>query len=274
MGKIPFDKIVQGLKDFRELGAKAVEITGGGNPLIYRDGSKTINDIVDVAYDLGYEIGIITNSENLQRFLQPDRNPKIKWIRISLAKLDEGKVPDDYNFDGFDIQKLALSYIIHDGTTVATIENIARIVERFPEIKFVRIAPDCLTDDSLTIKEKWGDVIAAVDKYNAFFIKEINDNYAPYEGGCWVGLIRPYWIASGIYICTSHVLINRTYSDTWKLCEVDDIKAAWERMNERFRQGLPPYEIDINKECWHCYYYNNNKILHSVIVELPDKNFA
>ena len=273
MGRIPFDKIAAGLTVFRKLGAKAVEITGGGNPLLYRDGSKNINDVIELAYSLEYDIGVITNSENLQRHLRSDLCSKIKWIRVSLAKLDEGKTPEDYLFEGFDINKLALSYIIHKGTTAETIENIARVVERYPQIKFVRIAPDCLTEASLTISEEWGEIIKSLDKYDSFFIKEINDNYLPHNGGCWVGLIRPYWTSTGIYICTSHVLSTQNYCDTWKLCEADQIEETWAKMNDRFKNGLAPYDIDISK-CWHCYYCNNNKILQSVIKELPDRNFA
>ena len=45
-------------------------------------------------------------------------------------------------------------------------------------------------------------------------------------------------------------------------------------MNQRFQAGQNPYDIDIQKECWHCYYYNNNRLLSDVVTELPDRNFA
>jgi hypothetical protein len=278
--KIAWDDIVRGLTDFRDLGAKAVELTGGGNPLLYKDGKRNVNDVIDLAHDLGYEIGVITNSEKLARHIRPENADKLAWIRVSLIKLDEGKAPEDFDFNGFPVSKLAFSYIVYNGdgkklgTTPATIERIARLVELNPEIKFVRIAPDCLTDDSLTIKEKWGDVVAALDKHGKFFIKEINEDYHPFDGGCWVGMLRPYWVHDGVYVCTSHVLKHRTYHPTWKLCGHDDIAATWGRMNERFAAGLPPYDIDVKGECWHCYYSNNNEILSAVINPLPDRNFA
>src|SRR4029079_2144408 len=118
--------------------------------------------------------------------------------------------------------------------------KIARLVELNPHVKFVRIAADCLTEDSMVIKEKWGEIINEVDKFGKFFIKEIGSNFHAYEGGCWVGMIRPYWTSSGIYICTSHVLKHRTYHPTWRLCGPSEIEETWNRMNERFAQGLPP----------------------------------
>jgi tRNA A37 methylthiotransferase MiaB len=102
--KIPFAVIEKGLREFKALGAKSIEITGGGNPLLYKDGTKNINDVIELAYDLGYEIGVITNTEKLSRHIKPENAEKLSWIRISLIKLDEGKIPEDYDFTGFPTQ--------------------------------------------------------------------------------------------------------------------------------------------------------------------------
>lgn len=272
--KIPWEAIEKGLREFRELGCKSVELTGGGNPLLYKDGKRNINDVIELAHSLGYEIGVITNSEKLSRHIRPENADKLSWIRISLIKLDEGQNPEDYDFTGFDITKMGFSYIIYEGTSVQSIEKIAKLVEINPGIKFVRVASDCLTEKSITIKEDWGDIVKAVDVTHKFFIKEIGETFHAYEGGCWVGMIRPYWVHDGVYICTSHVLKHRNYHPTWKLCGHDEIKATWDKMNARFKNGQNPYDININKECWHCYYHNNNRLLADVINELPDKNFA
>jgi len=271
--KIPFDKIEQGLRDFKSLGAKSVEITGGGNPLLYKDHGKTINDVVNLCIGLGYKTGIITNSENLGRHLDPGLASNVDWIRISLIKLDEGKKVEDFNFEGFDISRIGFSYIIYEGTTVESIQKIAALVDKYPEIKFVRIAADCLTEDSLKIKEDWGQIVSEIDKYKKFFIKEINDNFHPYPNACYVGMIRPYWVWNGIYICTSHVLKKRNYDRLWKLCDPENIKVTWDKMNQKFKRDKKPYDIDIKEECWHCYYHNNNKLLDTIIQEIPDKDF-
>ena len=280
--KISFDKIVQVLTDFKSLGAKSIELTGSGNPLIYRDGDKKFNDILQACVDLDYKIGIITNTEVLRRHIDAKRfADKIQWIRISLIKLDEGKKPEDYNFDGFDISKIGFSYIIYnkyDGyknfTTKESLFKIKDLVELHPEIKFVRIAADCLTDESLTIKDNWGTFIQEIDPYGKFFIKEINDNFHAFQEGCYVGMIRPYIVWNGVYICSSHVLINRNYHPTWKLCDHKDILIAWGEMNQRFANGESPYDIDISGKCKHCYYFSNNKLLNSIIKEMPDKDFV
>lgn len=271
--KIPWLDIESGLRAFRALGAKSLELTGGGNPLLYRDGTRRISDIITLASSLGYKIGIITNSENLPRHLPASLAPAISWLRISLIKLDEGFQPSDYNFTGFE-SKLAFSYIIYNNTTRESIQRIAQLVDLHPSVKFVRIAADCLTEQSLTLKDRWGDIVHEMDRHSKFFIKEIGSNFHPHPGGCWIGMLRPYWTSSGIYICTSHVLKHRTYHPTWRLCSASDITSTWSAMNHRFASGQNPYDINIASECWHCYYANNNRILESVIRELPDKDFA
>lgn len=184
--KIPWDVITKGLREFRELGAKALEITGGGNPLLYKDGTKNINDVIEFAHSLGYEIGVITNTEKLHKFIKPENAAKLAWTRISLIKLDEGVAPEEYDFTGFPISKMGFSYIIYEGTTVQSIEKIARLVELNPEIKFVRIASDCLTENSITIKRDWGDIVKALDLHSKFSSKRLAKRFIRFRAG--VGL--------------------------------------------------------------------------------------
>jgi hypothetical protein len=269
--KILWPDLVKGIGQFAELGCKAVEITGGGNPCIYRDGSHTINDIIKLCHDHNLKIGLITNTEILSRHLSPESMATLAWCRVSLAKLDEGFSPSDFNLHGLPPGKLGLSYIVHSATQPSTFDAIQAVLSAHPDAKFVRIAADCLTDDSLILKSKIGPILSTLDP--RFFIKEINDNYHPFPHGCWIGMIRPYWTSTGIYICTSHVLKKRTYLPEYRLCGCNDIAETWASMNARFASGQPPYPIDIS-QCWHCYYHNNNQLLSTIINELPDKEFA
>jgi hypothetical protein len=301
---IPIDKIKKLLLDFKTLGAKSVEITGGGNPLLYKDPSTKddINSIIEFANELKYDIGIITNNSTLEK-IKKENFDKINWIRISLIQLDEGKNPEDYNFNGFPMNKLAFSYIIYDstggipdelsrtnkpynGTTIESIKNIAKLVDLHPVIKFVRIAGNCLIKGkNESIKEKWKSVIDEIDKYNKFFIKDISTNDFPFDDGCYVGLIRPYIAPSPhgkdyqVYICTSYVLNKRTYDLDYSLGSIDNVIEIWNKCNENYKKYGYPYEIKNNcgknwsESCKYCFYQFNNKILHTVSQEMPDKNF-
>ncbi len=70
---IPWPKLVKMMEDFKTLGAKAVEITGGGNPMLYRDKEhkKDINDVVMLCSKLDLDVGIITKPIQVERQLNP-----------------------------------------------------------------------------------------------------------------------------------------------------------------------------------------------------------
>lgn len=291
--RMPAKQILDVLMQFRSMGAKSLEITGGGNPMLWRgeyDGEKVgIEWIVSVAYNMGYEVGIITNSENLDR-LPPDFHFRITWIRISLIKLDEGKDPEDYSFNQFPYEKLGFSYIIYDKTTPETIRRIANLVELHPEVKFVRLAGNCLIKgDNAEVRETFKPIVDAVDLWDKFFIKDIGHDDDPFDEGCYVGALRPYIAPDPhgqgkyyVYICTSHVLNTRTYDLDYALCEATPsaIMQAWDEMNRRYQQEGRPYEVKGNDgkgwcgTCKFCYYKNNNRLLHTVAQPLPDRGFA
>lgn len=300
---MPWEKVVTCLESFELLGAKSVELTGSGNPLLFRNNGKDINDVIELAHKLEYDIGIITNSHDL-KVIKPENYEKINWIRISLIKLDEGFEPEDYNFRDFPTEKLGFSYIIYDstgdkpdefsrtkkpykGTSEESINKIAKLVEINPSIKFVRIAGNCLIKgNNEAIKDKWKPIIDAVDKNSKFFIKEIGLDDDPYNEGCYVGGIRPYIAAHPnggdyqVYTCTSHVLNKRTYDLDYSLGNVDDILIIWYRMAENLKSKGYPYEVKGNQgknwceSCKYCYYKFNNKLLHTVNSKMPDSNFA
>ena len=300
---LPFAKIKKLLDDFKVLGAKSVEITGGGNPLLYRDKEtkETINDIVRYASSKGFDVGIITNSHDL-KYLNEDVYPLLSWVRVSLIQLDEGKNPEDYNFRGFPYDKLGFSYIIYEtngqpdelsrtnkayaGTTEETIKRIVRLVELHPNIKFVRIAGNCLIKgNNKIIRDKFKAIIDELDKHQKIFIKDIDENDGPFNDGCYVGAIRPYIAANPhegdyqVYICTSHVLNKRVYDLEYSIGPVDDVLGIWDRMSKSYQEKGYPYEVKCNKgegwetTCKYCYYKFNNKLLHTVAKPMPDKNF-
>lgn len=132
---LEFDDVMSYLDILIKYGLKAVILSGGGNPILYKckKSGKDFNDIVDAVYERGLEIGLITNGLALvvdiktcikTEPLTPHRKTwktvsaetldKLTWIRISMAGLDHDErevyVPDT------DPSKttLGFSYVAHD----------------------------------------------------------------------------------------------------------------------------------------------------------------
>lgn len=133
---LPFDTITSYLAILQGYGLKAVILSGGGNPILYKcpTSGKNFNDVVDAIHSRGLEIGLITNGMPLRRFeyaipedpayrtyreswaaVRPTTLDKLTWVRISMSGLDHDEqevyVPDFYEGCG---PTLGFSYVAHD----------------------------------------------------------------------------------------------------------------------------------------------------------------
>jgi len=81
--KIPKEKILEILEDFKEVGVKAVTYSGGGEPLIY----PHITDAMKKTIDYGIDLSIITNGQKLSGE-KADILKNAKWVRVSSSECD------------------------------------------------------------------------------------------------------------------------------------------------------------------------------------------
>ena len=120
---LSLDKISAYLDQLVPLGLKAVILSGGGNPILWRDAGSDFNDVVNHINSRGLQIGLITNGlkgmvkypggRTSWKTVRPETLDKITWIRISLSSWDHGEeveVPDINP----DITALGGSWIYHD----------------------------------------------------------------------------------------------------------------------------------------------------------------
>lgn len=131
---LPFDNVLAYLDTLIKYGLRAVILSGGGNPILYKC-KKTghgFGVMVDEIHDRGLEIGLITNGMPMREYsgigtgsnqmarrtswttVSPRTLDKLTWVRVSMAGLDHDErevyVPD------VDPEKTALgfSYVAHD----------------------------------------------------------------------------------------------------------------------------------------------------------------
>ncbi len=77
--EIPFEKMIEILDDFKEIGVKAITFSGGGEPLIY----PRIEEVLEKALENGIDVSIITNGQKLDG-KKAVLLARAKWVRISL----------------------------------------------------------------------------------------------------------------------------------------------------------------------------------------------
>ena len=81
--KIPNNKMMEILSDFKDIGVKAVTYSGGGEPLIYPFIEETMRKTLDYKIDLS----IITNGQKLSRE-RAEILSQAHWVRISTDSCD------------------------------------------------------------------------------------------------------------------------------------------------------------------------------------------
>lgn len=123
---LSFNIIKQYFTDLRELGLKAVTLSGGGNSIIYkcRETGADFNDLVDFLHGLGLEIGVITNGMPMKDYggrtswksVRPETLDKLTWCRISMSGLDHNHKEQEVFVPDFDpsICSIGFSWIMGD----------------------------------------------------------------------------------------------------------------------------------------------------------------
>lgn len=81
---LTFDMLKSLLVDMKKLGVKGINYTGGGEPTVH---SKFF-EIINYTFDLGFDIGLITNGSMFHRIPMEIILRKFTWIRVSLDAYD------------------------------------------------------------------------------------------------------------------------------------------------------------------------------------------
>lgn len=113
---IPKEKCFEILDDLAELGVKAVQFTGGGEPTVHPDHLE----IFEHALNLGLECGLVTNGY----ILKPGWEvilPRFKWVRVSV---DAGTSETYARVRGLPQAKRGRSALAR------TLENISKVADR------------------------------------------------------------------------------------------------------------------------------------------------
>lgn len=251
MKELSIEKCRNVLLIFKRMGAKTVEITGGGDPTMY----PYINELMDFAHATGYKIGMISNGILINKKISTYCLKKLTWLRVSLNCLDyideiSLKIPKSVT--------LGLSYVWNDKSDFSILDKISDYA-RIYNAKYVRIVPDCLDVAKLDKYKKAIEPFIA--KYPGFFLQQ-KEYKAPSR--CWIGYLKPFVNSDGyIYHCSANPLINRKFNEKFRMCSIDNID-AWN--NPR------PFDTS-NCRDGKCFFKEQNDLLEQVMIDIEHRDF-
>lgn len=162
------------------LGNVSIQLTGGGEPLMY----KNIDALIDLCSKYN-GLGMITNGTLIHRI--KDRIKNFQWLRISINSLiDDGR---HIEFDLIPASvKYGLTYCIHNNSPTDFMDRINKLNTNAKYIRLVKDYHDKI-EKTFTINN---------DKIH--YIKESESSNT--DGLCHLGSIRPIILPNGkLYPC-------------------------------------------------------------------------
>lgn len=97
---LPYDKILETLECFKNRKNHALVLSGGGEPTLH----PKFHDIIEAAYNLGFDIGVITNGIHYNQKIE-DALLKTAWVKFSLhtgSSIQYNKIIGRYDINIFD----------------------------------------------------------------------------------------------------------------------------------------------------------------------------
>lgn len=237
--RIEIDVIQDYVTKLKTRGLKAVILTGGGEPTLY----KKFNELVQwLKYDQQLSVALITNGTNTQRI--EDKTWKaFSWVRVSINMFDgwETKISLPYqklssdcivgasSVMTFEHQKIDIRYM----DKVSMLRKISEVADKI-NAKYVRILPNCLLNqDKLILMHR--NIEKILDELNdTRFFHQHKLHNSPKCSTCHQSYFRPYLSeepffenkkSGTVYPCDSVVLNNgnQRFLQKYQLCCASDI---------------------------------------------------
>jgi MoaA/NifB/PqqE/SkfB family radical SAM enzyme len=253
MKELPYDIATRGVYDLVLLGAKTIEITGGGDPTLYPD----INRLINFCDGLGLKIGLISNGVSLDKNIEQEQLKKLTWLRISLNSLDylrniKLNIPDNV--------VLGFSYVWNEKSTRKRFDKILKYKEKYGA-KYIRVVPDCRNVEFIEeYRETIMPMINSIEGVNGMFFQE--KDYTPPER-CWMGYLKPFLNSDGyVYHCSANPLIDLKFNEKFRMGRIVDIKQIWE--------NPVPY---CSENCGECFFKEHNELLEEILLDVEHEEF-
>jgi radical SAM protein with 4Fe4S-binding SPASM domain len=259
-------QIIPTVEKLKKRGLKSVIISGGGEPMMYREFEK----LIDYLHKQNLEIGMITNGTLLR--MKPDSfYEKFTWIRISINSLENN---GEIYIPKVKKPVIGFSYIVNELTNNTMLKKIKKIALK-NNIKYIRLLPDCAQSFDKVEKDH-KKVRELVKKLGNPFFHQYKIPLTPKK--CYLGFFHPVLYCDGkIYPCDSLVLNdhkNQQFKEEFAICDSKEI--------EKLYKSSVYSLVDTKKMCPNCVFKRQNDLLIKILQgeqkefkegEIEHKNF-
>ena len=185
-------------KQFTAWGAKAVTITGGGEPTMHGN----FHEILESAYQNGLKVGLVTNGDLLfkMKLDTSSMNKILTWCRISVndKRLWNAGPSMEYLEKALPFVDIGMSHVVTKDTNAAAAAEFCSIVEKAGNnITHIRFVHDILDPNHIAMHA----VECGCCRFNKA-IFQYRDEYDHGKNPCYISRLKPLIDATGyIYPC-------------------------------------------------------------------------
>ena len=249
--ELDFDEIKKTTIELLSHGLRAVILSGGGEPLIY----KHFDELVEFLHHYKLEIGLITNGT----LLKHHDVSKFTWVRVSINpetinNLDLPEIPGTLGF----------SYIVSGETEEMLTESIKKIIKLVDKYnpEYVRVLSDCAisNEDILQNQILIKKVVDKFPDYKDVFFQQYKLPSSPDK--CYLGYLHPVIYCDGyVYPCDSLVLNDhkvQKFKDKYRICSMKDLTPL---LDTHIIKSL----VNPKRDCPNCVFRKQNQLLDSIL---------
>lgn len=266
--RISLDVIKDYIEKLATRGLKAVIITGGGEPTIY----KHINELIAWVYEAGLKVALITNGTQTHR-LERDAWKMFSWVRVSInffegwrdsIRLPVDLIPESTTI-GCSLVYTPKHEIGPPQDWLERLRDVSRVADAC-RAEYIRILPDCLLDQpKLAAQHAALDCLIRMARDPRLF-RQDKHHRAPSCGVCHQSYFRPYLSEAtfgstgkpgSVYPCDSVVLndARAKFTTEYQLCAPHEIL---EYLDGKIRQRFDPRDA-----CSGCVFTDSVEMLGS-----------
>lgn len=234
-------------------GTKAIEFSGGGEPILW----GPLSDAIRYTEDFGIKMSLITNGVYLPK-LDRDTLKRLSWIRISVQSEDHLKNIDHDHLKGV---KHSASFIASSSSLQGELMAVAKFCDRNKIV--LRVAT--MKPSNSQLDEAVKAYISSLKSEYVFFA----DKPTGSPDGCYMAWIRGAVDWNGNFLPCPSMHLNKEYQgyipDKFKLCTIDGLE-SWLQKNKVHDMGFRCSICNCGKE--------NNDFFHKVITDVEDAEFV
>jgi len=265
--RIEINRIKSYVTKLKEYGLKAVILTGGGEPTLY----KNFNELVEWLHKENLSIGLITNGTQTHR-ISKEVLKYFSWVRVSINIFDDWQNKILFPYKDVSEDCVIGCSIVYTGEHELSQKEQTNWVELFRKVStvadqcgatYIRVLPNCLLEQNQLLLQHESLENLLKEAKDSRYFQQYKIHKTPNVDSCHQAHFRPYlseepWMdgePGTVYPCDSVVLNQSTahFSTKYQICKLEDVGDFLER---KIKMNFSPKD-----HCSGCVFTENVEML-------------